>query len=306
MNTRGKTFWAAVALALLTGCATSAGTGKVAYYDVPQRGAVALEEVGELPRAINESSGLARGADAGVYWTMNDSGDRARIFAINAYGEVIGKAGAEGVAVEGARNQDWEDLASDFNGNLIIADLGNNNNRRRNLTLYRVPMPDSATATSITPTEAWRVHYPEQWEFPPPMNNFDCEAVFVAQDQIYLVMKHRADRDAALYRMDTFEEGESNALTLVAKANFREMVTAADSWNNGERIAVLTYTGVWVFDPPGGDADKMFEGAALWLPIREGQIEAICFMDADTLLLTNEQRGVFHLPISRMLTVGRR
>ncbi|WP_309383577.1 hypothetical protein [Cerasicoccus frondis] len=306
MNTRGKSLLAGLALALLFGCATTAQPVRPVYFDVPNQAPVALKEIGELPRAVNESSGLARGSAPGVFWTLNDSGDRARIFAIDAFGNLVGKAGAAGVAVEGARNQDWEDLASDFRGNLIIPDVGNNNNRRRNLTLYRVPEPDYATATSATPTAVWPIHYPEQWEFPPAMNNFDCEAVFVAQGKIYLLMKHRADRDAALYRLDSPREDKSNALTLVSKANLREMVTGAASWNDGEQVAVLTYSGIWLFTPPAGDADQLFAGEVAWLPIRAAQCEAICFLDADTLLITNEQREVFHVRTADLLSVSKR
>ncbi|WP_309397773.1 hypothetical protein [Cerasicoccus maritimus] len=289
--------------ALLSGCGLSAGPGKTVYYDVPQRGGVGLEAIGELPDEIDESSGLARGTAPGVFWTLNDSGDRARIFAIDAYGKVVGAAGEAGIKIEGARNQDWEDLASDFRGNLIIPDLGNNNNRRRNLTIYQVPEPDYATATTASVSAAWQVHYPEQYEFPPVLNNYDCEALFVAKGKIYLVMKHRADREAALYRLDSESETESNAMTLVGKAHMREMVTAAASWNDGEQIAVLTYTGIWLFTPPDGDADRMFTGEVRWLPIRAGQCEAIAFLDAETLLITNEQQEVFHVPVADLSNV---
>ncbi|GHC11396.1 hypothetical protein GCM10007047_30920 [Cerasicoccus arenae] len=276
------------------------------FFDVPRRGPVPLKVAGKLPSVINESSGLAQASESGVFWTQNDSGDRARVFAIDAYGKLVGQAGKSGVVITNARNVDWEDLAEDFRGNLLIGAFGNNNNHRRDLSIYQVPMPDPATATTADATARWIFHFPDQKEFPPEEKNYDCEAMFVAQGKIYLLTKHRDDTMTTLYRLDSRDETESNALTLLAQGNLRGMVTGAASWNDGQRVAVLSYSGVWVFTPPTSDGARIFEGAVSWMPIRAGQAEAVAFLDADTLIITNEQREVFHVQISEMSTVSRR
>lgn len=314
MMTRGKILVAVLAfLSLLTGCATtsgvdgdSVGPGEV-FFDVPIRGQRSLEPVGELPRVIDESSGLTQSTrEPGIFWTLNDSGDSARIFAVSATGEMLspGTSASAGVPIKGAVNRDWESLARDFQGGLLIGAFGNNGNRRRNLAIYRVAEPDPLTALEANVDARWPFHYPDQTEFPPTGNNFDCEAMFVAGGQIYLITKHRADSMATLYRLASPSEMESNTLTLLTRANFRGQVTGAGSWNDGERIAVLTYMSAWVFDPPERDGDRLFEGTVRWLPIRAGQAEAIDFLDRETLVITNEQRDVYHLPVAEMETVS--
>ncbi|MGE9296375.1 MAG: hypothetical protein ACQKBV_08840 [Puniceicoccales bacterium] len=300
MKTRGKILAGLACALLLAGCASQPAPEADAFFDVPRVGPTALDAVGKLPPVIDESSGLAAsGRVPGVFWTHNDSGDAARIFAISDTGEMV-SPGDKGVAVVGAVNRDWEEIAGDFRGNLLIGAFGNNANRRTDLAIYQVPEPDPFTATRVEPTARWPIVYPDQTEFPPANNNFDCEAMFVASGELYLITKHRADTMATLYRLDSRETKTSNKLTLLQRANLRGMVTAASSWNDGERVAVLTYGNVWLFEPANRNGNMLFDAPARWLPIRAHQAEAVAFLDRETLIITNEQRGVFHLPISSM------
>lgn len=273
-----------------------------AFYDVPRRGPTVLVASGELPPQIDESSGLAATSEPGIFWTHNDSGDAARVFAINTEGELVSPH-SEGVPVADAENFDWEELASDFRGHLLIGAFGNNANRRKNLSIYQVPQQDPRTVITMQPTARWPIAYPDQLEFPPAANNFDCEAMFVAGGDVFLLTKHRADTMTTLYRLDSRHENQTNELTLIQRANLRGMVTAASSWNDGERIAVLTYYGVWLFEPPEQDGARMFEGVVRWLPIKARQAEAIDFIDREALIITNEQRDVFHVPVDWLLPV---
>src|SRR5436190_12523295 len=56
---------------------------------------------------VRESSGLAASrCQPNVYWTHNDSGDDAFIFAMDETGKDLGT-----YEVTNARNEDWEDIA---------------------------------------------------------------------------------------------------------------------------------------------------------------------------------------------------
>src|SRR5690554_2937742 len=70
-------------------------------------------ETGKLESVdLKEASGSAASkCQPGVYWTHNDSGDDALIYAINEKGEHLGVW-----AVAGAANKDWEDIAVDESG----------------------------------------------------------------------------------------------------------------------------------------------------------------------------------------------
>ena len=252
----------------------------------------ALESVGTLAApAINESSGLvASSVHEGVYWTHNDSGDSARIFPVYIDGRSV-EGFEEGIIVEGARNRDWEDIASDGKGNLIIGACGNNGNQRRDLSLLIVPEPDVTTGSqTVTLEKKIPFAYPDQKAFPPEKRNFDCEAVFYADGHLYLLTKHRSDRDTKLYRIDESAEGN---LVYLETYPIGGMVTAADAQD--DKLAVLTYDDLFIFTRKE-EGSAWLRGNVVKTPIAARQSEAVCFTPEGAILITNEQRDIFTLP----------
>ncbi len=70
-------------------------------------------------------------------------------------------------------------------------------------------------------------------------------------------------------------------------------------------LGVLTYTALWVFEKPES-GDRWLSGRArrLELDLRETrQVEALCWDDADTLLLANEQRDLYRVELSSLSPV---
>jgi hypothetical protein len=65
-----------------------------------------------------------------------------------------------------------------------------------------------------------------------------------------------------------------------------------------KQLAVLTYSDAWLFkaQAPG---IQYFSGNIYRLPIIAGQCEGICF-DGDALLISNEQRELFRLPLQQL------
>ncbi|MGE9294418.1 MAG: hypothetical protein ACQKBW_12450 [Puniceicoccales bacterium] len=288
---------------LVAGCASS----EVPYtrVSVPITAPRKIEPAASFhSHLIDESSGIAKSTRyEGVYWTHNDSGDRARIFPVTLQGETVAMGDGLGIPVKLAQSRDWEDIASDHKGNLLIGDFGNNANMREDLCVYIVPEPNPIDADQAIAKRAIPFYFPEQKSFPPAEANFDVEAIFVANDTWYVLTKHRADADTCLYRFDSYREDKPNALTLVCRFGARGMVTAADALPDGSRVAVLSYDNVWVFEPPEGDIDRLPDGKVYWRPYRLGQCEAICFIDRDTLLITNEQGKLFVIPITDLIEV---
>ena len=250
------------------------------------------------PEAISESSGLAMSCNfPGVMWTLNDSGDSARIFAITMDGEAVRPENDtgryKGINVLDARNVDWEDIAADDDGNLIIGACGNHKIPRRDLALYVIKEPDPRLTKATSVIKTIRFRYPDQTEFTRAVNNFDCEAVFVWGGKYYLLTKHRTNTRTRLYRFDDIDEEQENVLTLVGDYDIGGMVTAADVSTDGKRLAVLTYNAVWVFAINGSD-DNFLKGKASRCAIAMGQCEAICF-DGNDLIVSSEQRGLYRI-----------
>lgn len=264
---------------------------------------VMLEQLGKIRFSpVNESSGLARSVRfPGVFWTHNDSGDWARIFAIRPDGSIVRPArqrAFSGIHVKGAGNADWEDIASGPDGTLYIGSFGNNANKRRDLGIYVVPEPDPTLDMETEPARFLPFIYPDQDGFPPTKMNFDCEALFFADGSLYLLTKHRSDSKTKLYRLPSLEDETTQTIELMGSLNISGMVTGADATPDGKRISILTYGSIWVFesDTPG----NWFSGKGASLLFMNGLLcEGICF-DGDSLLITNEQRSVFRVPLASL------
>ena len=145
------------------------------------------------------------------------------------------------------------------------------------------------------------VRYPDQSAHPGDVWHFDCEAVFVADGKLHFLTKHRQSRrirEAApgtkLYRLDTQHTDRENTLTLIGRRDDVSQVTGADLSADGTRLAVATYTTLWIFDRPAQGGDWL-SGEAWKLEMDSTtakQLEAIAWQDASTLRLVNEQRDV--------------
>jgi hypothetical protein len=285
-------------------------------------------------KPIDESSALVRSAHSDtVFWTLNDSGDWARIFAIDARGQLISPPWDDhfqGLKINGASNLDWEDLAIDDEGNLLIAACGNNGNARRDLAVYVLPEPNPAAVNASHVTKRLPFYYPEQKAFPPRERNFDCEAIFFADGRLHFLTKHRSDSKTRLYRMDppvengepansarpwylSFREDVPVALTFLGEMDLempvtdgkrdgiQGLVTAADWDPKGRRLVFLNYRAIWLVENVNIEDAKgnLLAGSCQWLPIEARQTEAICF-DGDTLCITNEQRDMFRVHVNEL------
>jgi hypothetical protein len=247
---------------------------------------------------VTESSGLARSSRVdGRFWTHNDSGAGAELFALDAGGRALSGP----VRIDGARNVDWEDIASDGKGQLWIADLGNNLNKRRDLCVYVVDEPGDEIPDSLPVRRRIRVRFPDQKAFPPEKLNFDCESIFLHAGKLYVITKHRSDRNIRLYRLDDSGGDEEQELTFVAQAENIGQATAADLHRDTRHLAVLTYSGIWLFER-AGEGDDFFAGKRKHWRIPHWtleQCEGLAWLDDETLLISNEGRSLFRVKIDQ-------
>ncbi len=242
-----------------------------------------------------ENSGIVkRRRHADVYWMHNDSGDEPRIYPVRRDGEVHASTRSQqgtGVLIGGAINVDWEDIAVDASGHVIVADIGNNSQARRDLVLYYLDEPIPTAARSSVKKKVF-IHYPDQLEFPAPRDdyNYDSEAIFTVGDVVYLLSKNRSDTFTKLYRVDAMEPFESNVLTYLERFDVGGKLVGADATPDGRRLVVVTYQAIWLFENEEL-AGGFFDERIFWRPYRGKQVEAVCFADADTLLLADEQKA---------------
>lgn len=140
---------------------------------------------------IRESSGIVKsGQFEGVYWTLNDSGNPATLYATKRTGELIGE-----IAVKGAGNIDWEALGIDDKNQLWIGEIGNNSRLRIDLQVIVVREPNPLTETEVEVTASYPYRYPAE--------NVDAEGLFIADGVPYIVSKER--ERAVLYRFPSLQ-----------------------------------------------------------------------------------------------------
>jgi len=273
---------------------------------LPDIESVRLDPYAKLSfQSIKESSGLVKSRlFKDVYWTHNDSGDHARLFAVTRKGDIIkpDETGEyNGITIHDAINIDWEDITTDNHGNLIIGNLGNNQSTRRDLSIYIIKEPDPFQDLFAKVSLKVNFYYPDQKIFPPKKMNYDSEALFWAKEKIYLLTKHRGNRYTKLYRFDSMNPLKQNPLTYIGSFDIDGQVTGADASKDGNRLAVLTYRALWLFEIDHG-AVNYFNGKISWLPIIAGQCEGIA-IDGNKLLVSNEQRELFEISMDRLIVV---
>lgn len=243
-----------------------------------------VEKLTNLPKIINESSGVIMGSrkDSSTFWTHNDSGGKAEIYEIDLAGNLLNI-----IPLPDTQNIDWEDITRDNLGNLYIADIGNNSNTRRSLTIYKVtPLPPYSV-------EKINFHYVDQNQFPPKPTemNFDSESLFWAKDSLYFFSKNRGNKLVSMYAIPA--QGGEYAVIPKSQISVKGMVTGAAISPSGKEFVLLTYGKLLFFEVNQGEIN--FSKPKYCLKFAHKQTEAITYLSEDKLLITNEQGKVFLL-----------
>ena len=271
---------------------------------VPEMPSLELKSAGKLNlKLVPECSALwASPSQPGVFWTLSDSGAKPTITPIRADGTMVpvvkGFWGA--VTLKGATNIDWEAIAGDSAGNMVVGDIGNNVSRRKDLSFYLFKEP-APGVTEVTEVRKVTFAWPDQTAFPDPELSHDCEAMFLLRGKLYLLTKHRRDTLTDLWRAEIPAAGERATLVKLARFDIGGMVTDACLSPDLKHLAILTYRNVWVFDVPAAGED-FFHAPALHAPIAPPmlsfQVEGCSWLDAGHLLLGSEQGDLFRVALT--------
>jgi hypothetical protein len=209
---------------------------------------------------VDESSGLvASRCQENVFWTHNDSGDDAFIYAFDASGQNLGTW-----RVQGARNDDWEDIASftDSTGNclLYIGEIGNTNeNRRLEHKIYRIREPRIEPAHVGTSRKNPLVTEPaEVLSFTYPDRAQDAETLLVHPQtgDIYLLTKDRS-LPSGVYRLRPQFGSAAKAEKLAdvsVPAVPNGYLTGGDISPDGSRVVLCDYSAAYELILPAGAA----------------------------------------------------
>ncbi len=249
-----------------------------------------LNLIFELPKDLKESSGISYDTTNDLYWTLEDSGNKNEIYALNNSGKII-----KTIELEDIKNTDWEDIIKDKNGNLYIGDFGNNDNLRQDLAIYKINVADLDNEI-IQETIKISFNYPEQTKFPPGKNEmfFDVEGFIEMNNNFYLFTKNRSKKmngTVYIYKIPN-QAGNHNAQKI---AEFKTcddsdncLITSASISPNDKQIALLTHNKVWIF----GDFkdDDFTSGKISIFDLNHvSQKESICYKNNETLIIGDEK-----------------
>ncbi|WP_396636691.1 hypothetical protein [Maribacter sp. R77961] len=244
--------------------------------------------VADLPNNLEENSGIVKVKDSTI-WVIEDNGNKDEIYKLDFKGDIVNS-----FKVKNAKNNDWEDLAKDTLNNVYIADIGNNNNDRKDLVIYKVPNPEKEPGDKID-AEKIEFYYPEQKMFPPKTSDrlYDAEAIFHSNGKLFIVTKNRTDpfNGKALIYTVPDSKGKYEA-KLVGTINVCKdwktcQITSIDISPNGKKIVALSYGKLFLFTNFVLDDFSAGKVQEIDLETRN-QLESVCFLNENTLLLSDE------------------
>lgn len=220
---------------------------------------------------IKESSGLSASECQDVLWTHNDSGNDALIYAMSTEGQHLGTW-----RVDGAQNVDWESVATykDPGGKcfLLLGDIGDNDETRGEVEIYRIPEPTASAETASSTSAAPLGTEPVQtMRFSYPNGSNDAETLLVHPwtGDIYVVTKKKSG-PAGVFRIEpAFGSGSAVMGEKIADVSVPSTpeghVTGGSMSPDGRRVMLCDLEGGYELVLPDGvaDPDAIWQQTAL-------------------------------------------
>lgn len=239
-----------------------------------------------LPKEVKESSAIISLPQTGQYLTLNDAGNKPDLYQIDEKGDII-----KTIALK-VPNEDWEDMTRDTQGNIYIADTGNNKYKRDKLTIYklRLDAPDKIQQINFT--------YGDQKRYASKSNSsFDAEAIFWYDGNLYVVTKDiDGETMAKVYRLPD-QPGQYTAKHL-GSAAVSDKITSAAISPEADMVALLSDGKLYLFRNVHNPV-SFFKGKHEEIDLPgAGQTEAVDFIDENTLIITSEGANLYKYTIN--------
>lgn len=233
-----------------------------------------------LSKILDETSGLE--VIDNTLITINDSGNEAALYYLNKKGEIISTR-----KVNDFKNTDWEDITKDDEF-IYIADIGNNYDTRKNLSILKIPIDENSTDV----IEEIKFNYPEQVDFKfNRKSRFDAEALISIGDDLLIFTKNRATKTTEIYKLPK-TPGNFQAKK-IGTLNTQSIVTGADFDLKTKTLALtstIDFTNYYVLIVTDFSINKQnnFSIDMYEIPIGKCQVESIKFINSKTFWISSE------------------
>ena len=262
-------------------------------------------------REITESSGLVVSRkNTGAFWTHNDSGDAAFLYAFDKSGQRLGTW-----KIADAKNVDWEDIAPYTDARtgesyIFIGDIGNNTRARGEAQIYRVVEPKITTADKnsrrknpvvIADSDKITIVYPD--------THHDAETLLVdpKTGNLYVISKSLSGQ-ANIYKIKAgFKNGDKLTPELIGTISVPALaggfLTGGAISPDGSRLALCDYFAAYEYVLPkdAKNFDEIFKNAPDVIQLgQRAQGESIAYSpDGKTLYATSEKRPMPLIAVER-------
>jgi hypothetical protein len=183
---------------------------------------------------VDESSGLAKSSRyENIWWTVNDSGDTARVFGVDQTGKVRVQLKFK------APVKDVEAIAVDRDGTIYVADIGDNNRNRDQIEVYTIPEPDQ-----LEDEDNVKFH---RYDFTYPDGAHDAETLLIEPEtkRLYFVTKVKNKAGTIFAAPEQASREGTNKLTELADAPASPYgVTDGTFMPDGKTVVLRTYLDV--------------------------------------------------------------
>lgn len=243
------------------------------------RGDIRVRTTGRVTSAAaTELSGLVVSpARRDVLWGLNDSGNPASLLAFSTTGRTVAE-----VAVAGAQNVDWEDIAAGSRGTLLVGDIGDNLGERPSIVVYRVP--EQIVGGTVAPAARYELRYPD--------GGHDAEALLYDRASATIVVVTKSfGGDARVY---VAHRPSSRRITTLRRTATLELgaVTAGDVSADGRTIVLRTYDSAYAWRRRAGES----VAAALRRKACAVRAGLLAEGQGETLALTRDGRAFYTVP----------
>ncbi len=241
---------------------------------------------------IDEASGMdMSNIHENMFWTHNDSGDKARLFLVNTRAQYVMSC-----TLQQGTNRDWEDIVvardpKSGTSRIFIADIGDNNAVYDYGKIYIIDEPEVQSGTDITVSNV------DQIIFRYEDGQRDAETLLVdpLTGHIYIVSKR--ETMVNLYQITyPYTFSDTTMAKKLISIPFTQIV-GGDISADGSEIVLKNYNKVWYWQRKKGTtiAETLIKKPFETTYIMEPQGEAICWSFDAKSFYTLSEAGPFKI-----------